>query len=103
MKKLIYFKNLGTSVSIFIISTSVYADFLVPFRVSDESTKGTGWEDLTKLALWLGTALSVSFSIYFFRICSRHIMKHEHYDAFFPFLSGGISLFAADYFRSLMH
>ena len=85
----------------FFISSNLYADFIVPFVVEDDTTKGTGWDFVIKLIVWLGIAGSIIMAMKYFKSSGFLLMKNEYVEAIFPFVSGALCLFAAEYFRSL--
>jgi hypothetical protein len=85
-----------------IFSKSAHADFLVPFVVEDETTKGTGWDFIVKLIIWLGVTISIIMAMKYFKSSGFMLLKNDYIEAILPFISGALCLFAAEYFRSLL-
>jgi hypothetical protein len=86
----------------FFLSSNSYADFMVPFVVEDETTRGTGWDFIVKLVIWLGITSSIIMAMKSFKSSGFLLMKNDYIEAIFPFVSGALCLFAAEYFKSLM-
>lgn len=98
--------RLGKCFSFFVVllfSSSVFADYLVPFVVDDESTKGTGWIFLVKLIIWFGTSSSIVLAMKFIRSTGIMLLKNDYIEAIPNFISGALCLIAAEYFRHLLN
>lgn len=85
----------------FFISSNLYADFLVPFVVEDESTRGTGWDFIVKLVIWLGTAVSILMAMKYLKIAGSSLLKNDYIEAVPSFVSGALCMVAAEYFRNM--